>query len=100
MDKNKLLRILMWCEILFLSLFVILIVTHLHVEGNAVTILLDTWSKILMLADGVFLFSSAAARTIVKYKLHLIKYNAMLLTNCIIIGLFIVAASYFFINIW
>lgn len=98
MDKEKLLRILMWCEILFLAIFIILIVTNLHVDENAVTIILSLWAKIGLIADGVLLFASAVARTIVKYKSKLIKYNTMLLTNCVIVGLFILVAVYFILN--
>lgn len=98
MDKEKLLRILMWCEILFLAIFVILIVSNLRVDENAVTIILSLWAKIGLIADGVLLFASAVARTIVKYKLKLIKYNTMLLTNCVIVGLFILVVVYFVLN--
>jgi len=100
MDKEKLLRILMWCEILFLAIFVILIVSNLHVNEDAVTIVLSLWTKICLLLDGALLFASAIARTVVKYKSGLIKYNAALATVCVIAGLFVVVAVYFFINIW
>lgn len=99
MDKKTLLRILMWCEILFLAVFVILIVKNLHVDENEVSIILSGWTKGLLIADMTLLFASAEARTIVKYKLELIKYNTMLLTSCIIVGLFIVVLAYFIINV-
>jgi len=100
MDKNKLLRILLWCEILFLAIFIILIVTHLKVVGNAATIVLDVWTKILLLADGLLLFASSIARTIIKYKSGMAKYNATVATLCVIGALLIFVVVYFFAVIW
>lgn len=100
MDKNKLLRILMWLEILFLAVFVILIVTHIQVNGDAAIIALSPWSKIVMLLDGLCLFAAAIARTAVKYKANLIKYNAMIATICIISALLVFVVVYFFVVIW
>lgn len=100
MDKNKLLRILLWLEILFLAAFVILIVTNIYVDGNAAVITLDAFRKIIMLLNGIFLFATAIARTVVKYKANLIKYNAAVATICVIAALFVFFVSYFFLVIW
>lgn len=100
MDKNKLLRILLWMEILFLAAFVILIVKNIYVNGDAAVIALSTFSKILLLLDGVFLFATGIARTIVKYKANLIKYNAMVVTVGIIAALLVFLVVCFFVVIW
>lgn len=100
MDKNKLLRILLWLEILFLAIFVILIVTNIYVNGDAAVITLDAFRKVIMLLDGIFLFATAMARTVVKYKANLIKYNAAVATICIVAALLIFVVVYFFLVIW